>query len=141
MKKLSLKIVLILVLVVAGIYAFRLGNPLPALSPVNKMEEATDDTMLETGDDVGESIDHVFVAEEEGQIALDLIESEVAVETQDFGEAGMFIKSVEGLASDESHYWAVYVNDEYAQVGVSQLELNKGDELKLVYEKIDPAQL
>lgn len=75
----------------------------------------------------------------EAQTARELLDTKVGVEYQDFGEAGSFILSVDGLASDNEHYWAVYVNNEYAEVGVDQLQLQPGDQLKLVYEEIDPS--
>lgn len=77
-----------------------------------------------------------LVATESGTLALDLIESALVVETQDFGDAGKFITSIEGVAADNEHYWAFYLNGEYAQQGISQTKLVKDDVITFVYEAI-----
>jgi hypothetical protein len=83
--------------------------------------------------------EYEFVATMSGQTALELIQANVEVETQDFGDAGQFITSIGGLAGNEENYWAFYVNDEYAQVGASQTILEEGDKIKFTYEAIKDA--
>lgn len=54
---------------------------------------------------------------------LDLIEGEE-------GDYGLFVKTVNGITADydkDGHYWAFYVNDEYAQEGVDSTEITEGD--------------
>jgi hypothetical protein len=85
------------------------------------------------------SAEYEFTAEREGQVALDLLSSSVKVETKNYGEAGDFVTSINGLAGDSGHYWAFYVNDKYAEKGVSQTILKKGDRIKFVYEKVSPS--
>lgn len=50
---------------------------------------------------------------------------------------GVFIKGINGLAADDKNYWAIYVNDKFAQTGIDQLEVKKGDTVKLIYEKLE----
>lgn len=52
----------------------------------------------------------------------------------------MFVTSINGVAGDNEHYWAFYVNDEFAQQGVSQTVLEGGDVVKFVYEEINQAE-
>ncbi len=49
----------------------------------------------------------------------------------------VFIESIDGLASDEEHYWALYVNDEYAEAGADQTTLEEGDIVEFRYEKLE----
>jgi len=81
-----------------------------------------------------------LTAETDGTLALELLEFQATVETQDFGEAGAFVTSINGLAGDSGHYWAFYVNGEYGQTGASQTILKAGDVIKFAYEEIDSAQ-
>ena len=50
-------------------------------------------------------------------------------------EYGIFIEGINGV-QNETHYWAVYLNDEYALVGVLDLQLVQGDVLYLNHEVI-----
>jgi hypothetical protein len=77
-----------------------------------------------------------YTATQSGTIALDLLQSQAQVETKDYGEAGQFVTSINGLAGNESNYWAFYVNGAYAEAGASQTKLTKGDIIKFVYEAV-----
>lgn len=80
----------------------------------------------------------ILVATESGQTALELLESRATIETQEYGDAGAFVTSINGLAGDNQNYWAFYLNGEYSQTGASQTILEPGDEIKFVYEEIQP---
>lgn len=46
------------------------------------------------------------------------------------GDYGLFVKTVNGITVDydkEGHYWAFYINDEYAQTGVDSTEITEGE--------------
>lgn len=81
-----------------------------------------------------------FTASTSGQLAIDLIEAGAQVETQEYGSAGKFVTSINGLAGDNSNYWAFYLNGNYAEQGVSQTKLAKGDTIKFVYEAVTPTK-
>ncbi|GIK84319.1 MAG: hypothetical protein BroJett025_09410 [Patescibacteria group bacterium] len=85
---------------------------------------------------VAQQTEFEFSATQSGQIALELIEANATIETQDFGDAGKFVTSINGLAGNSQNYWAFYLNGEYAEQGVSQTILEKGDTIKFVYEAI-----
>ena len=45
-------------------------------------------------------------------------------------EYGLFVKTVNGITADydtDGHYWAFYVNGEYAQTGVDSTEIKEGE--------------
>ena len=72
------------------------------------------------------------------QQAHSLLQTTAQVETKDYGSAGAFVTSINGLAGDAGHYWAFYVNGKYAQKGASQTLLNKGDKIQFIYEDTTP---
>jgi hypothetical protein len=84
--------------------------------------------------------EYEFVATQSGQVALDLIQSQAEVETKDYGAAGKFVTSINGLAGDNNFYWAFYLNDKYAEKGASQTTLKKDDKIKFVYEAVSPTK-
>jgi hypothetical protein len=77
-----------------------------------------------------------FIATKDGQNALELIQSQLSVETKDYGEAGKFVTSINGLAGSSEYYWAFYVNGKYAETGASKTTLKKGDTIKFTYEAV-----
>ncbi|MCD8484726.1 DUF4430 domain-containing protein [Candidatus Woesebacteria bacterium] len=83
--------------------------------------------------------EYTFTASE-AMTAEELLNSQAEVEYQDFGPGGKFVQSINGLASDEMYFWGFYVNDEFAQAGVSQTQLQPNDTIRFTYEKIEPLQ-
>jgi len=74
-------------------------------------------------------------AETDGQTAFDLLRTKASVAYKEY-EFGVFIESINGLAGDASHFWAFYVNGEYAQAGADQTIINQGDRIEFRYEEI-----
>jgi hypothetical protein len=100
----------------------------------------TDETCI-TIDVVYEAqgVDESFDACAESTIAEDFLMSieadlELEVVTSSFGNyvAGLMGYNFETLGM--SAYWAIYLNDEYAPVGVSELEVQEGDVLLFITE-------
>lgn len=84
--------------------------------------------------------EHAFTATADGQTAQALLEANATVEYKDYGTAGKFVTSIDGLAADEGHYWAFYLNGKYSETGVSQTTLKKGDIITFTYEAVDPTK-
>jgi len=80
---------------------------------------------------------YTFTATQSGTTAYDLISQNTQVETKDFGDAGLFIESINGLAGGNTHYWGFYINGSYAQQGVSQTILEQNDTIEFKYETLE----
>ncbi len=78
---------------------------------------------------------HEFTATKDGQSALELIENNADVEEKQF-DFGVMIVAIDGLRADKNHFWAFYVNDKFAEKGVADTVLKKGDRVKMVYKAI-----
>ncbi len=65
----------------------------------------------------------------------DLSSAGFAYEASD-SEYGLFVTSVNGVTADpaDSAYWAVYVNGEYGQYGISEQPVADGDTFTFAYE-------
>lgn len=56
--------------------------------------------------------------------------AELGLIAGDESEYGLYVKTVNGLTVDydtDGHYWAFYVNGEYAQSGVDSTEIKEGE--------------
>lgn len=74
--------------------------------------------------------------EQDSADAWQMLQNQAQVDFEQY-DFGVFIKGINGLAADNKNYWAIYINDEFAQTGIDQLEVKKGDVVKLVYEKLE----
>lgn len=56
-------------------------------------------------------------------------------EKSDYGDYITSMMGIDQKNTDKGmYYWSYYINDEYAQVGISSCEIKNGDTYKFVYE-------
>jgi hypothetical protein len=107
----------------------------PTASPIPVMVE--NDTQAEAPSTTGKlQANYELVATNSGQTALELLQTQAEVETQNYGSAGDFVTKINGLAGSNEYYWAFYLNESYAEKGASQTILKEGDKIKFVYEAV-----
>ena len=127
----KLIVLLIISLVIAGFYL--VGNVWH-----NQPKEI--DSTVSTHEEVQGESDLVYKFEaEQDQTAFELIKQQAKIEYDQY-DAGVFITSVNGKEADKDHYWAFYVNGDYATQAADKTDLDPGDTIKLVFEEIDKAQ-
>ncbi len=126
----QLKIVIGLSLVFATLILISVVRPIQTQLP---------DPQPPVAPQAAQQTEYTFTAQRPMTAQL-LLETGAVVEFTDFGTAGNFVRSINGLAGDDEHFWAFYVNDEFAQAGVGQTNLQTGDTIRFVYEKIEPLQ-
>lgn len=77
---------------------------------------------------------------EKGQTAFQMLENLSANTnfefTYDEYDFGVMITSMRGITPDESHFWKFQINGNDASVGVSDYEVQEGDEIKFVLDEI-----
>jgi hypothetical protein len=78
-----------------------------------------------------------FTATESGISALELTKKNVQVDLEQF-DFGAMIRSVDQIVADDKHYWALYLNNQYAETAADKTILNQGDTIKWIYEEITP---
>ena len=64
--------------------------------------------------------------------------SELGVIDGDESEYGLYVTKVNGITANydtDGTYWALYINEEYAQTGVDSTEIKEGDSYSLKLEK------
>ena len=65
----------------------------------------------------------------DGKNALELLKASHQVEAQHYS-FGDLVTSIDGLAPDSKHFWAMYVNDSFSQVGASAYMTKSSDTIK-----------
>ena len=74
----------------------------------------------------------------EAQYLSDVLEEteNLDIQMQDT-EYGKYITSIQGISEGDDYYWSYYINDEYAEVGVSSCEVKDGDRYTFKIEKFE----
>lgn len=72
----------------------------------------------------------------EGQNALELLKQSHEVETESYEGIGEMVTSIDGTASDSTHFWSLYVNGQQSQVGASAYTTKDTDTIEWKLEEI-----
>lgn len=74
----------------------------------------------------------------EAQYLSDVLEKteNLDIQMQDT-EYGKYITSIQGISEGDDYYWSYYINDEYAEVGVSNCEIKDGYIYSFKIEKFE----
>lgn len=91
-------------------------------------------------DDAGEKTAYTATTDAEcvGRALVELEEAQAFTMQGTESEYGFFLDAVNGCVADytvDGSYWAFYLNDEYATVGIDQQPLSDGDHIELRYER------
>jgi|AntAceMinimDraft_9_1070365.scaffolds.fasta_scaffold184054_2 hypothetical protein len=129
------KIVFFLLALGIGIYFYQQQKPTitPTLDP-NPTSAAVETTQEKINAQL------VLTSTQNGQTALELLEANAEIKTKDYGDVGMMVIGIDNIDSDNEHYWAFYINNEYAQQSASKTILESGDIVKFIYEEIKQAE-
>jgi len=73
---------------------------------------------------------------QDGKNALELLKSLHRVETKSYS-FGDFVSSIDGVAPDSAHFWALYVNGSLSQVGASQYITKSSDTIKWQIDAVE----
>lgn len=77
-----------------------------------------------------------LTASEDNTQAWDLLIDNHQIIYQEY-DFGIFLEGIDGLKGDQENFWAIYVNGEKSQQGVSDIILNEGDIIEFKYEAIE----
>jgi len=81
----------------------------------------------------------VSVFAEQGSNAFEVMKANLKADYKD-SAMGPFITGINNIKADSEHYWALYVDGNYAQKGISQYSIEKEVTIAWKLEKIDLSQ-
>ena len=148
------KILSILVGIIGGLVVIFLilGSLFPDLNFPNLQSllssENYEQNVLEKAEDVGELTQEPSnsITEESKLISLTASEDntqawnllidhhQIIYQEYDFG---IFLEGIDGLKGNQENFWAIYVNGEKSETGISDIVLNEGDVIEFKYETIE----
>jgi hypothetical protein len=73
---------------------------------------------------------------QDGRTALDILKANHNVVVEDFGGVGEFVKAIDGVVPDSSHFWAFYVDGQQAQVGADTYQTKSSETIEWKLEEI-----
>lgn len=135
------RIILLMVFVLSAVGAFWWRMSLepvamPTTDSVVTVTPTPSTTQPETANqDTPKIASHTLTATAAATKALDLAQSQLELQLKEY-DFGLMVEGVNGLLADTNNYWAVYLNGEYAKVGIAELTMQAGDRLELRYETI-----
>jgi hypothetical protein len=77
-----------------------------------------------------------LTASEDDTQAWDLLINNHQIIYQEY-DFGIFLEGIDGLKGDQHNFWAIYVNGEKSDIGISDIILNDGDIIEFKYEAIE----
>lgn len=84
-------------------------------------------------DYLGDDLVNETIEVAQGSSGLDAMKKVAEVQYQD-SAYGAFVQGINNVKSDESYYWALYVNGNYADRAIDQYEMDEGMEILWKYE-------
>lgn len=71
----------------------------------------------------------------EGKNALDILREKHQV-TAENSSYGAFVKAIDGIYGDSSHFWAFYVNNQLSPIGADSYNTKNSDKIEWKFEEI-----
>ncbi len=78
---------------------------------------------------------YLFQADQAGQTPFSLLRDNTDAQYTQY-DFGVFVTSINGQLANENYYWAVYVNNKYAEEAADKIQLAIGDQVEWRFEEI-----
>ncbi|MEO8065416.1 MAG: DUF4430 domain-containing protein [Candidatus Doudnabacteria bacterium] len=138
-RKLELFVIVVIIATIGIIYAFK-QKPLPAPVADNANVIQNDATSPSGQTSVNPAplvpsniIEYPGV---DGQNALELLKASHRVEATHYSFGDM-VSGIDGVSPDSKHFWAMYVNGQFSQVGASAYVTKSTDMIKWEIDAVD----
>lgn len=123
-------------LVVQEVDLQQAGSQIRQIVRRDASEPAADESDGETAQDASDTVEvYAFTADETGQTPFSLLLDAEEVEYEEY-DFGVFVQSINNQTSDSDHFWALYVNGEFAQEAGDKIELEAGDEVEWRWDEV-----
>ncbi|OGM32406.1 hypothetical protein A2803_01950 [Candidatus Woesebacteria bacterium RIFCSPHIGHO2_01_FULL_44_21] len=119
-KKLEIFVIVVIISVIGIIYAF---TQKPVRTPTNDLVRSQSEANI------------IEYPGQDGQTALELLQARHQVEAKNYS-FGDLVMSIDGVTPDSQHFWAMYVNGQFSQVGASAYVTKNSDMIKWQIDEI-----
>jgi hypothetical protein len=142
-KKLEVFIIIVIIAVIGVIYAFKQRLALAPTNDSTSFNQTSDDSsqapnnatsinpeaggQTQTQPQVASNV--IEYKGQDGKNALELLKASHRVDAQHYS-FGDLVSGIDGITPDTKHFWAMYVNGQFSQVGASAYETKSSDTIK-----------
>jgi|GEM_PF-1944977 hypothetical protein len=140
-RKIEIFIVVVVIAVIGIVYAFKKPVLAPTSNQNNQSQTSNNGTSIRPGSgEVPPPTQQVptMVVEYKGvagKNALELLKASHTVEAKHYS-FGDLVTGIDGVSPDPSHFWAMYVNGNFSQVGASSYITKSTDTIKWEIDEI-----
>ena len=113
-KRFETFIIVVIIAIVGIIYAF---TQQPVKSPITESTQQK------------QTVSTVEYQGLDGKNAMEILKSTHQVEVKSFS-FGEMVEAIDGVKPDDKHFWAMYVNGAFSQVGADQYITKNSDHIK-----------
>ena len=117
-RRLEIFVIVVIIATAGIIYAF---TQKPVLAPSTEVSQNQNLQQVPTNTVEYKGVD--------GKNAFELLKASHAVDAKHYS-FGDLVTGIDGVTPDASHFWAMYVNGEFSQVGASQYITKSSDTIK-----------
>lgn len=126
-RRLEIFVIIVIIAVIGIVFAFKQNlNMDPAL---NQNPAVQNDQARETDESVQVPASVITYQGQDGKNALELLQAAHRVEVKSYS-FGDLVTSINGIAPDSTHFWAMYVNGQFSQVGASAYQTKSSDQIR-----------
>ena len=127
-RKLEIFVIVVIVAVIGIIYAFKQKPVVPTTNLAVNSQLSTQPS-LDTIPASQVPATTIVYPGQDGKNALELLKAghQVVATHYSFGD---MVTGIDGIAPDKDHFWAMYVNDQFSQVGASAYVTKSTDTIK-----------
>ncbi len=126
-RRLEIFVIIVIIAVIGIVFAFKQNlNMDPALSQNPAVQN---DQTRETDESVQVPASVITYQGQDGKNALELLQAAHRVEVKSYS-FGDLVTSINGIAPDSTHFWAMYVNGQFSQVGASAYQTKSTDQIR-----------
>ena len=121
LRKIEVFVVVVVIAFIGIVFAFKQRPVLAPTVDQKQAQQAPTSTITYLGHD--------------GQNALDLLKASHQVEAKHYSFGDM-VTGIDGTSPDANHFWAMYVNDQFSQVGASAYVTKSTDAIKWQIDEV-----
>jgi hypothetical protein len=127
-RRLEIFIIVVIIAVIGVVYAM---TRQPVLAPVT--EQSTQNQNQNSTQQVPTTI--IEYKGQDGKNAMELLRASHQVEVKSYS-FGDLVTGIDGVSPDSTHFWAMYVNNTFSQVGAAEVITKSSDTIRWQIEEI-----
>ncbi len=125
-RRFEIFVIIVIIAIIGIVFAFKQNV---SVAPTLSKTPLAQNDQTKTNDGVQVPATVITYQGQDGKNALELLQAGHRVEVKHYS-FGDLVTSVDGMAPDMTHFWAMYVNGQFSQVGASAYQTKSTDQIR-----------